>query len=64
MTLDSIRHPVAENYEFKRFQHLQSVQNEELWGVWDYAKGEWRRPANYTRKEAASMSRFLNRTEG
>jgi len=63
MTLDCIRHPVEEGIgERRRFEHRQD--GHEFWGVWDWDRREWRRPPNYARQEAASMSLFLNRQGG
>ncbi len=61
MTLDCIRHPRDEDYEFKRFQH--SEDRDGIFGVWDYERKAWRSCPNYTRQEAATMSSFLNRQD-
>ncbi len=58
MTLDCIRHPRDEDYEFKRFQHMED--HNDIYGVWDCERKAWRSQPNYTCQEAATMSRFLN----
>lgn len=52
---------VDDAYEFVRFESRQD--GHEHWGVWDWEKKTWRREPNYTRREAAAMSCFLNRED-
>jgi hypothetical protein len=59
--LFEIREDLINNYERRQFEKRESGNGDDVWGVWDWDKGEWRRPANYTRQEAARMSGFLNR---
>lgn len=49
------------DYESRQFEVRESDQRDGVFGVWDWEKGDWCHPPNYTRQEAGRIKRAAER---